>query len=295
MPQRSSWKGFLRLSLVSIPVKAYTVAASGGDIRLGQLHQDCHSPIKYRKVCPLHGEIGTGAIVRGYQYAKGHYVVIDPEELEDLRTASDKAINIDGFLRAGALDPVYFSGKNYYLLPDGPVGEKAYFLTHRVMEERGLYAVARVVLSAKEQLTVLGPMNGLLVMATLRYESQLRPPSAFAGELRGGECSEEELVLTKKLIEATVFKDFDLSRYKNAYTERLTQLIEAKVESKEIVAAPSAEEPKILELMDALRRSVREAEKRERGGRGKRAVKGKKKMAPSTPTKRTPKRRRTPS
>ncbi len=92
MSARASWKGFLRIRLVSIPVKAYSAAASGAKIHLNQLHRDCHSPIKYRKVCPVHGEVGGESIVSGYRYARGRYVVIDPEELEKLRRESDKVV-----------------------------------------------------------------------------------------------------------------------------------------------------------------------------------------------------------
>src|SRR6516165_9610326 len=114
MAARSSWKGFLKLSLVSIPVKAYTATtSSGGEIHLNQLHAECHSRIQYKKTCPIHGEVKQDQIVQGYEQAKGQYVVIDPDELEKLRTEDDKAIKIDSFIEPGVLDPIYFSGKSY--------------------------------------------------------------------------------------------------------------------------------------------------------------------------------------
>ena len=290
MPPRSSWKGYLRLSLVSMPIKAYSAAATGGEIRLSQLHRECASPIKHRKVCPLHGAVDSGDITSGYQYAKGQYVVIEAEELKQLRTESDKAVTIDGFVSVEALDPVYFAGKSYYLVPDGPVAQKAYRLLHRVMEERGLFAIGRVVLAGKEKLAVLGPMSRLLVLSTLSYESQLKQPSAFEDELAEVEFSQEEVELTERLIERSTFGGFDISGYKNTYTEKLTELIEAKVMGREIVTAPPAEEPKVLELMEALKRSVAEAEARDVAGRT--TAKAKKKMAPSTRKKRAPKRRK---
>ena len=108
-----------------------------------------------------------------------------------MRTESDKAVTIDGFVSVEALDPVYFAGKSYYLVPDGPVAQKAYLLLHRVMEERGLFAIGRVVLASKEKLAVLGPMSRLLVLSTLSYESQLKQPSAFEDELAEVEFSRE--------------------------------------------------------------------------------------------------------
>src|SRR5262245_5335711 len=110
MAARSSWKGFLKLSLVSVPVKAFTATASGGgDVRLNQLHAECHSRINYKKTCPVHGEVSPDQIVSGYEHAKGQYVVIDTDELEKLRTADDKAINIDTFVAPDELDPVLSS------------------------------------------------------------------------------------------------------------------------------------------------------------------------------------------
>ena len=278
MAPRSTWKGYLRLSLVSVPVKAYTATASGGDIRLNQLHAECNSPIKYRKVCPHHGELQADEIVSGYQYAKEQYVVIDPADVQKLRKQSDKAVNVEGFFPSDALDPVYFGGRSYYLVPDGPVGQKAYHLLHRVMSEKSLYALAQVVLSGKEQLVLLRAQDRLLVMAVLSYDSQVKKASAFEDELVDASFTEDEVALTEKLIDATLIEDLDLSEYKNSYTEQLTQLIEAKVAGQEIVAAPPAEEPKVIELMEALKASVARIQEGE-------ATAPKKKMARSQPRK----------
>ena len=138
MPPRTSWKGFIKLSLVSVPVKAFTANDPGAQIRLNQLHCDCNSRIAYKKVCPVHGEVGNDQIARGYEHAKGQYVVIEDEELGKLRTKSDHSVNIEGFVAPDALDPVYHAGRTYYLLPDGAVGQKPYRLLVRGMQgERG--------------------------------------------------------------------------------------------------------------------------------------------------------------
>ena len=301
MPPRSSWKGFLRLSLVSVTVKAFTASSSGSDIRLNQLHKDCHSPIKYQKVCPLHGELDSDSIVSGYQYAKGQYVVIDPDELSQLRRESDKAIDIDGFYPADSVDPVYLSGKNYYLVPDGLVGQKAYHLLHHVMSNKDLFALAHVVLSGREQLVLVRPMSRLLVMSVLNYAAQVKQPAAFEDEVGDVAFADDEVRLTEKLVEATSADELDLSKYRNAHTEKLTQLIEAKVEGKEIVAAPPAEEPKVIELMEALKASVARVQGSEAVAPGRKAAKSKKgkkpptkKMAPSA-RKTAPRKRKTKS
>ena len=284
MPPRSCWKGFLKLSLVSVPVKAYSASVSGGSIRLNQLHRECHSPIKYRKLCPIHGELATEAIVSGYEYAKGQYVEIDPDELAKLRTQSEKAIRIDGFLYPRDLDPIYYNSKTYYLVADAPVGEKPYRLLHDAMVECGVYALAQVVLSRHERLVLLRPYGRLLTMTTLFLESEVKKPESFLDEaVVEAAFSEDELGLAKALIEAKTIEDFDLGRYKDAYVEKLTELIEAKVEGKEIVAAPIGEELQVVNLMEALKESVKRAQaKPARNAVAPSSAKKKRRMAPST-------------
>jgi DNA end-binding protein Ku len=261
MAARSSWKGFLRLSLVSIPVKAYTATSSdGSDIRLNQLHAECHSRIQYKKNCPIHGEVKADEIVSGYEYSKGQFVVIDPAELEKLRTEDDKAINIDTFIDPDALDPIYSSGRSYYLVPDGPVGLKGYALLQRAMVDEGRQAIARVVLHSREQTVLLRPLDNLIVMSVLNLDNQVTKPSAFEDDVPPAAVVPEELQLTKSLIDASTAKQFDFSKYKDVYTEKLTKLIEAKVAGEEVVATPVHEHAQIINLMDALRQSVEKAQ-----------------------------------
>ncbi len=237
MPPRSSWKGFIKLSLVSVPVKAYTATASGGDIRLRQLHKECHSPIRNRVVCPLHGEIDRADLVSGYEYAKGQFVEVDPEELQALRSQSDKSITIDGFVAPEEVEPIFYAGKNYYLVPDGAVGQKPYALLHQGMVDEGVCAVAQIVLSGRVQLVLIRPVGKLLVLNTLSYESKLKKSADFEDEITEVSMTADELKLTKLLVSATKMQEFPASDYTDTYTENLTQLIEAKVEGKQIVTA----------------------------------------------------------
>jgi len=260
MALRSSWKGYLKLSLVSIPVKAYSAAASGGgEIRLNQLHAECNSRINYKKTCPIHGEVSTDQIVSGYEYSKGQYVIIDTDELDKLRTEDDKAINIDNFVPADAIDSIYASGKNYYLLPDGPVGQKPYAVVQQAMVDLKRNAIAQVVMHGKEQVVLLRPMDGLLSMSILNYDHEITKPATLESELTQQTVEPEELKLAKTLIDASTAKKIDFSRYKDVYTEKLTKLIEAKVAGQEIVAPPVHEQAQIINLMDALRQSVAKA------------------------------------
>src|SRR5262245_3313760 len=143
MASRPVWKGFLRFSLVAVPVKAYTAAATGGGtISLNQLHAACNNRIKYTKTCPVHGEVKADEIVSGYQFDDGKYVIIDPDEIEKIRPPAEKAINVTSFIGEGDVDFRYFSGKNYYLTPDGPVAQKPYALLLQAMEESKRAAMA---------------------------------------------------------------------------------------------------------------------------------------------------------
>jgi DNA end-binding protein Ku len=282
MAARSAWKGFLKLSLVSVPVKAYTAAASGGgEIHLNQLHAECHSRIQYKKVCPTHGEVKQDQIVMGYEYAKDHYVIVDTDELDKLRTEDDKAIKIDAFIAPDSLDPVYYSGKTYYLVPDGPIGQKPYTVVLQAMVEENCHAVAQVVFHGKEQLVVVRPVENLLTLSVLSYDHQVTKPGTFAEEAPRSEIAADELNLAKTLIRASRPKKFDLAKYQDVYTQKLTKLIEAKVAGQEIVAAPAPEHATVINLMEALKQSVAKVQQAE-PEQAAPVAKPPKKMAPSS-------------
>lgn len=260
MALRTSWKGFLRLSLVSVPVRAYSAGASGdGRVHLNQLHEACHSRIRYQKVCPIHGEVPSNEIVSGFEYSKGQYVVVDDSDLDKLRTETEKAIQIDRFVPLSAIDPLYFDGRDYYLLPDGPAGNKPYALLSQAMQDEERCAVAQVLVTGRDQIAAVRSLNGLLVLSILKYESQLKKPEGFVDELPEMKVSTEELRLAKMLMSETSADEVDWSTYKDTYTEKLVELIEAKVAGEEVVAPPKDEEVPVINLMDALRESVARA------------------------------------
>jgi DNA end-binding protein Ku len=259
MAPRSTWKGFINLSLVSVPVKAYSASESGGTIHLNQLHADCHSRIQLRTVCPSCGDVSRNDIVKGYEYAKDQYVVIDLDELENLRAEDEgKAIRIDRFIHPDQLDPLYFTETSYYLLPDGVAGQKPFALLCDAMQRKNLYCVANVVLHNKEQLVLVRPVDRVLCMTVLKHATQVKAASAFRDELGETRASKDEYKLAEALIDGTTADKFDIARYKDKYTDRLSQLIEAKVEGKELVASPRAEARPVINLMEALRASVEE-------------------------------------
>ena len=181
MAPRSSWKGFIKLSLVSVPVKAYTASQSGADIRLNQLHAECHSRIKYQKTCPVHGEVSNDEIVSGYEFAKGQYVVVDPDEVQKLRKQSDSSIEIQGFIPADEIDPLYYSGRTYYLVPDGPVGQKPYALFRHGMGDEEVVAFGQIILGGRTHKIILRVLEDMIVMTMLDYPRQMLKQVVVSG------------------------------------------------------------------------------------------------------------------
>ena len=262
MAARSVWKGFINFSLVAVPVKAYTANNSGSQrIALNQLHKECNSRINYKKTCPVHGEISADQIVSGYEFSEGQYVVVDPAEIEKLRPAKEKSINIAAFIQPDALDSNYFSGKNYYLLPDGPVAFKPYALIRRIMEETKRCAVAQMVFQQREQVVMVRPVGNILGMTLLSYDAEVRKPSEFDAEAPKVEVSPDELKLARTLIETLAVDDFDFTQYKDTYNDRLRELIELKIKGQEVVAPPEEAAPQVINLMEALQKSLAEAKK----------------------------------
>lgn len=260
MAMRSSWDGYLKLSLISVPIRAFTATVpGGGDIHFHQLHKDCGQRIKYQKVCPVHGEVSKEEIVAGYEYEKGRYVEIAPEEKAALPQENDQAINIDVFTTSEELDPRYFSGKTYYLLPDGPAGQKPYALLHHVMKDKNCQAIATVVMSGHDETVLLRPLDKLLTMTVLYYSEQIKQPDAFEEELVEQKLSVQELKLASTLVDASTADKFDFSHYKDHYTERTAKLVEAKLAGKKPEAAHKEKGPGVINLMEALRQSLDQA------------------------------------
>ena len=292
MAPRTSWKGFLKLSLVSVPVKAFTANNTTEEIRLNQLHADCHNRVRYKKVCPEHGELSADEIVSGYEYAKDSYVIIDTEDLAKLRTTSDKAVHIDGFVSLDEIDASFLAGRTYYLTPDGAAGNRPYALLVRGMEDAGVVAIAQVVLSGREQLVMLRPIDGMVVMSVLHYPKKVKSIAPFQEEIAEEKLTKEEMNLTNTLIDASILEKFDFQSYKDAYVENLSKLIQLKVDGEEVVQAPDLEEPRILNLMEALKKSVAEAGTRKMAP-SVRAASKKAKRKSGTGAKKTARKRKT--
>ena len=264
MPSRTSWEGYLKVSLLSVPVKAYTATVSGkGRIGFHLLHAKCHSRIRYKKVCPIHGEVSNDEIVSGYEQSKDQYIVVEKEELAKLKPDADKAIDVEVFIDPADLDPVYFTDRTYYLVPDGRVAAKSYSVLQRVMTDQNRYAVATMVFSGKEQLVCVRPTGRLLAVTFLSYSDQIKPPESFESEVPEADVPAKEAELARGLVEASMADQFDLGSFKDKYSGDVLKMLESKAGKRGLKrsAAAAGDEPAVTNLMDALRESLRQVKK----------------------------------
>lgn len=249
----------MRLSLVAVPVEAYTAAAAGkGEVHLNQLHETCHSRIRYVKTCPVHGEVPNDEIVYGYEYAKDQYAVLEPGERESFRQQGERAMTIDRFIPLDTIDPIYYSGRNYYLLPDGSAADKPYRVLCEAMHGEKRCALGQVVISGREELALVRPVESVLTMSLLNYVTQIKPLADFVDEVGEGRVSADELRLARTLIEQTSADEPGLEKYEDTYTQKFKEAIEAKIAGKDVITSVAEEDVPVVNLMDALRKSLKQ-------------------------------------
>jgi DNA end-binding protein Ku len=255
---RTLWKGAVSFGLVNIPVKMY-VATENKDIKFNYLHQECMSPIEYHKYCPrCQREISSEEIVRGYEYQKGNYVVLNEEDLERIPLDNTKTIDILDFVDLQQVDPVYFD-KSYYL-EAAAGGEKAYALLIEAMNKTGKVAIARVIIRTKQSLAALRVKDRVLLMETIFYPDEIRSPASLNPGLESARLHENEVKMAISLIE-NLSVNFEPQKYHDEYRQALRELIDAKIAGQEVVNAPAANDRgKVVDLMEALQASVKLAE-----------------------------------
>jgi DNA end-binding protein Ku len=258
---RASWRGHLSFGLVSFPVQAINALnRQQSDIHFHQLHADCHRRIHYQKVCPVHGEVPNDEIVSGYEYRKGKYIEIDPEELEAVQTKKERSLTIDAFVDSSAIDPVYFDGRMYYLVPDGSAAVEPYGIIAQAMERKDCWGIGQIVFSGKDQIVAVRPVDGRLHMAMLNYDEEIRTPNEILPHPKRTAGGGKTVKLAESLIDSWYSDYFDFTSYDDNYRERVERLIKAKVKGHDVVAPEDEEEePEVLNLMDALRKSVADA------------------------------------
>ncbi|MGI6453276.1 MAG: Ku protein [Syntrophomonadaceae bacterium] len=265
---KTLWKGAISFGLVNIPVKMY-VATEKKDIKFHYLHKECMSPVKYQKYCAnCQRELTTEEIVRGYEYRKGNYVIINEEDLDRIPLEDTKTIDILDFVDLNQVDPIYFD-KSYYLEPSQG-GEKAYSLLVQAIEKTAKTAIARIIIRTKQSLAALRVKDRVLVLETIFYPDEIRPASSLNTGVEQTKLHENEIKMAVNLIE-NLSTDFQPEKYTNEYRSALWELVEAKIAGKEIVTpAPSEGENNVVDLLEALKASVKIAEEnRQAGGKAK--------------------------
>src|SRR3954462_2558230 len=253
---RSMWSGAIPFGLVNVPVKLYS-AVSKKTVRFHQLNGETGNRIQQKRVDPETGEEVTyDQIVKGYELTRDRYVVIRPEELDSLDPERTRTIDIEDFVDLEEIDPVYYDHP-YYLVPDKGAA-KAYGLLLGAMKEAGKVAIARVVIRSKEQLVAIRPAGDVLMMETMIFHDEVVPSDDIeelpdATELK---ASDRELKMAQQLIDS-LSAEFDPSRYKDEYRDKVLELIERKAAGEEIAVQPEAPQPaRVPDLMAALEASL---------------------------------------
>ncbi|WP_134684421.1 non-homologous end joining protein Ku [Brevibacillus migulae] len=248
------WKGSISFGLVNIPVRMFT-ATEERDIRFRQLHKECHTPVRYAKMCPhCDRELEASEIVRGFEYEKGNFVIVSDEDMESLTPETRRNIEILDFVDLAQIDPIYFD-KSYYLSPQES-GEKAYALLQAAMRNTGKIAIARFTLRNRQSLAAVRIYENCIVLETIYYPDEVRPVSqvpALAAEPIA--IAENELKMAEELI-TNMSTSFDPGKYTDEYRQDLQQLIDRKLEGKEVAVSPAAPRANVVDLMQALKASL---------------------------------------
>jgi len=257
MAPRSTWKGHLKLSLVSCPVRLYNAVSRSEKVSFNLLHKDTHNRVQMKPHDPELGAVERSDLVKGYQYEKDQYVVFTDEDFDKVQIESSKAIVIEKFVDAKDVDPIYFESP-YYLAPDGAVAEETFRVIQHAMRDKRKVALSRVVLSNRERLIALTCRDRGLMMMTLRSADEVRDSAEYFTDIKDEEPEQEMLDLAEKLIEQKSGK-FDPSEFQDRYQDAVIEMVKAKVKGQEPVLAKAPERGKVINLMDALKRSLEDA------------------------------------
>jgi DNA end-binding protein Ku len=254
MAARPTWKGFLKISLVNIPVRVFPATDSAATISFNQLHGECQTRIQQKRWCPsCEREVPNSEIVKGYEFEKGRYVVMAEEDMAKVRPESTRVIDLVQFTDAAAIDPIYVE-RPYYLAPDGNMAKQAFAVMREGMI--GKAGIGKLALYGREYLVAVQPKDNGLVMYTMRHAKEIRSMGDIEelGDVPS-KVKPDEIKLAKQVIE-NFEGELDLTEYRDEYQEELQRIIDAKIAGEEVVATAEETPPKVVNLMDALRQSL---------------------------------------
>jgi DNA end-binding protein Ku len=254
MAARATWKGYLKISLVNIPIKVFPATESSGSISFNQLHAECQTRIQQKKWCPhCEREVPNSEIVKGFEFDKGRYVVMSEDDLAQVRPESTRVIDLVQFADSASLDPMYVD-RTYYLAPDGGIAADAFAVMRDGMQ--GKIGIGKLALYGREYLVAVRPFQRGIVMHTLHHAAELRGIDSV-DELNAvpEKVKPEEMKLARQVIQ-TFEQPLNLASYKDEYREGLQRIIDAKIAGEEVVATSTEAPPKVVNLMEALRKSL---------------------------------------
>jgi DNA end-binding protein Ku len=261
MAPRAYWKGYLKLSLVSCPVALFPASSEREKISFHQLNKNTGNRIKYRKVDAETGdEVESGDIIKGYQVGKGEYLQLEPEELEAIAIESKRTIEIDEFVPRKEIDELY-QNNPYYIVPDGEVGQQAFAVIREAIRQEGMVAIGKVVFTSREHIIALEARGKGMMGMTLRYPYEVRKEDEYFDDIADEKIPKDMLELASHIV-ASKAGHFKPEKFEDQYEDALKELLKKKQSGQKIEAPRDREPSKVVNLMDALRRSV----ETERGG-----------------------------
>ena len=264
MSGRATWSGAISFGLVTIPVKLFGATRSE-DVSFRLIHADCGTPVERRWWCPYdEEEVEYTSLVRGYEYLKGQFVLFSDKELDSLPVRSRHTIDISAFVAESEMDPLYFE-RTYYLAPDTR-GEKPYALLLSVLEQEQLLGMATITIRKKQQLCAVRPHAGALLLETLFYPDEVDLEHGV--DLSNTRVEKTDMMLATQLV-ATLTRRFDAAEYEDEYRKAVLAMVEAKLEGKE-VAAPPEREATVIDLREALKKSLKTGRAGRAGRTGRR-------------------------
>jgi DNA end-binding protein Ku len=275
---RTIWNGSINFGLVNIPI-GLAVAQQRKDVAFRTLHRECGTPIKQKRYCPFHErDVEADELVKGWEFAKGQFVVVEESDLEAVALQRSQSIDILRFVPVADVDPIYFD-RTYYLAPAGPDAQRRpYVLLLRAMQDAGMGAVGKFVLWGKENLCLIRPLGDSLALETLFFAEDVRPRAEIDEAVAETEVQEPELAMARQLVDSLV-GDFDPVEYENEYRNELRAMLEAKLAGEEIARPEPVTPAPVVDIMEALRQSVAQAQSKKAPARKKAASGGRKRAA----------------
>jgi DNA end-binding protein Ku len=284
MAARPIWRGQIRLALVSIPIEIYSATKSGAQIQFHQVHEPTGKRIKYEKVVPGIGPVDRDEIVKGYEVSKGHYVLLDPEEIESVKLESRKTLDLVQFVDDDGIDPMYFE-KPYYVVPADDLAEEAYVVLRDALRDAKKIGIGQLAMRGQEYVVALKPLDRGLVLETLRYADEVNKSSGFFRDIGDHKPDPDLLDMASMLIERKA-GEFDPKDFHNRYVDALKDLIAEKQKKKgeKVIQDPDADKPppkgsNVIDLMAALKKSLGDEKKGAKKATSKKSSSAKKEPA----------------